>query len=564
MNQPSPNDLMPSMEVLLKRYNEVRGYVQLTDADLELCVDSWPAVEPFVPQLIDDFYDEIMRHIDTSSAITGGPQQVARLKLTLIDWLKRLFAGNYDEDFIRGRWIIGWRHVRIGLPQIWAATAMSRMKHRLSECLTASKIWPVESLFKRLSAIGRLMDVDLMLIQEAYHTESVADYVQLEREFNEAIIGTTQAIVLVVDFHDHRKIIRGNRYLAQLVCHSDTLPVELTSMDALIPTEDLPLIFSLFSNPAQAVAGPVVTRFMGMDARERTIRWFSKRVPDPRRSVALASEEGGSNGRQVCHLLVGNDITDLIDAQRRDVQQERLAAIGQTMAGLAHESRNAFQRSQAALETLALDLDDRPDSLQLVERIQRANDHLLHLYQEVLQFAKPVRLDLRTCHMQELTQTTCQHLVHAGLCKPEQVEVCAAEGVRPTLVDPFAVEQILRNLIENAVVVSPAEVPVVVEITAAWQGDDEAVRVEVKDRGPGIAPEYIERIFEPFFSTRSRGTGLGLPIARRLAEAHGGSLWLETGSDGTTAILELPLKPTSRPGQDPENQPDHRRGNAAH
>jgi signal transduction histidine kinase len=235
-----------------------------------------------------------------------------------------------------------------------------------------------------------------------------------------------------------------------------------------------------------------------------------------------------------------------------------LAAIGQTMAGLAHESRNAFQRSQAALETLGLELVDKPDALQLVERIQRANDHLLHLYQEVLQFAKPVRLELCTCHLTDVAGTTCQHIVQAGHCQADKLQIVDANSPTVTL-DPYAVEQILRNLIENAIAVSPEAEKVVIAITPSWLGRVPAIRVEIRDRGPGIAEEYRHRIFEPFFSTRSRGTGLGLPIARRLAEAHGGTLKLESSSLGTTAILELPQIPHGEIPEDPENQPDHRR-----
>ena len=258
-------------------------------------------------------------------------------------------------------------------------------------------------------------------------------------------------------------------------------------------------------------------------------------------------------------LLVGHDLTDLIDAQRRSVQQERLAAIGQTMAGLAHESRNAFQRSQAALETLALELEDRPNASLLLERIQRANDHLLHLYEEVLQFAKPVRLDLRQCDIVEIAEATCGHIVQAEKTNSDCFKVSFQGRARSIIADAFAVEQILRNLLENAMAVSPAGKPILVEISSTWQGERPSLQVAVIDEGPGIPPENMERIFEPFFSTRSRGTGLGLPIARRLAEAHGGSLEMSSGPSGTTAVLILPLVSTGDQTQDPENIRDNRR-----
>lgn len=553
----SPHDLMPPTAELLRRYHELRGYVQLTDKDIERCVAAWPQIEPFVQLLIDDFYNEIMRHSDTKMALSGGARQVERLKISLTRWLTELFAGKYDEDFVCNRWIVGWRHVRIGLPQVWASAAMSRLKTQLLFCI--GERWQGSSLeFQQQAvAISKMLDLDLTLIQDAYHAESVADFVQTERELNEAIIGTTQAIVLLVDARSHGKIIRGNRYLAQLVCKSDVLSAGVATIHDLIPAADRPMMAELFSNEClDGASGPVVTRFTDFESRERTIRWFARTVPHPHTTFPPPGEEGATAG--LCQLLVGHDITDLVEAQRRDVQQERLAAIGQTMAGLAHESRNAFQRSQAALETLGLELVDKPDALQLVERIQRANDHLLHLYQEVLQFAKPVRLDLCTCHLADVAATTCQHIVQAGHCQADQLKIVESNAPAVTS-DPYAVEQILRNLIENAIAVSPAGEEVIIAIAPSWQGGVAAIRIEIRDRGPGIAEEYRQRIFEPFFSTRSRGTGLGLPIARRLAEAHGGTLKLESSSLGTTAILELPQTPHSETPEDPENQPDHRR-----
>ncbi len=229
------------------------------------------------------------------------------------------------------------------------------------------------------------------------------------------------------------------------------------------------------------------------------------------------------------------------------------------MAGLAHESRNAFQRSQAALETLALELEDRPDASLLLGRIQRANDHLLHLYEEVLQFAKPVRLDLRSCDIVEIAEATGRHIAQAAKVETECMQIIVRDQLRQITADAYAVEQILRNLIENALAVTPAGKPVRVIISSSWQGDQPSLRVEVIDEGPGIPPEHMDRVFEPFFSTRSRGTGLGLPIARRLAEAHGGSLELKSDSSGTTAILTLPEISKGDTTHDPEDVRDNRR-----
>ncbi len=554
MNLPSgQSETIPPDHELMQRYLALRDYIALTDEDIAIAVAAWPLVQPHVQSLIDDFYETILSQPGASSAIRGGEQQVARLKLTLARWLSELFVGKYDQEFVRDRWLVGWRHVKIGLPQVWTATAMCRMRDRLLNEL--ARVWggSLVAYQDLSSAISRLMDLDLALIQDAYHTEAVAKYVRGERDLNEAVIGTTQSVVLLVN--DAGEIERGNTFISQLVCGQDSLPSHVRRIYDLIPEEDCGKLYELLNcTCAPHPCGPVITRLVDHSSRQRTIRWFARTI--------LATVHPTEQPKSRVQLLVGHDLTDLIEAQRRSVQQERLAAIGQTMAGLAHESRNAFQRSQAALETLALELEDRPDASLLLGRIQRANDHLLHLYEEVLQFAKPVRLDLRQCDMNEIAEATCRHVIQAAKVDSDCIQVVVQGSPPQITADAFAVEQILRNLIENALVVSPIGKAVQVVITAAWQGDHPSLQVQVIDEGPGISDEHLERVFEPFFSTRSRGTGLGLPIARRLAEAHGGSLELRSKPTGTTAVLTLPEVSTGDPTHDPEDVRDNRRTNA--
>lgn len=551
--QSAQSETIPPDQDLMQRYRALREYIALTDADIDVAVAAWPQVKPHVTDLINDFYSTILSQPNASAAIRGGEQQVARLKLTLERWLAELFVGNYDQAFVRERWLVGWRHVKIGLPQVWTATAMSRLRDRLLRSIAERWDRSLAEFQVLSSAITRLLDLDLALIQDAYHTEAVAKYIRGERDLNEAIIGTTQSVVLLVN--NAGVIERGNTFISQLVCGQDTLPAQVRRIDDLIPTEDCGRLYELLARDCAPLScGPVITRLVDCNSRQRTIRWFARTIFP----TGLANEVS----QERIQLLVGHDLTDLTEAQRRSVQQERLAAIGQTMAGLAHESRNAFQRSQAALETLALELEDRPDAALLLGRIQRANDHLLHLYEEVLQFAKPVRLDLRQCDLRDIAEATCRHVIQAAKVDSDCVRVITKSELPHITADAFAVEQILRNLIENALVVSPAGKPVQVVIESTWQGDLPSLQVQVIDEGPGIPRELMDRVFEPFFSTRSRGTGLGLPIARRLAEAHGGSLELHSDARGTKAVLTLPEVSTGDQTHDPEDVRDNRRHNA--
>src|SRR5438045_2050592 len=104
---------------LFARYQELQRYVGWTDEDARRVHSAADLLRPHLGPLIDDFYAEIERHPDAAQVITGGPAQVQRLKGTLLNWLDELLAGNYDRGYVARRWRVGWRHVEIGLDQVY-------------------------------------------------------------------------------------------------------------------------------------------------------------------------------------------------------------------------------------------------------------------------------------------------------------------------------------------------------------------------------------------------------------------------------------------------------------
>lgn len=240
-------------------------------------------------------------------------------------------------------------------------------------------------------------------------------------------------------------------------------------------------------------------------------------------------------------LAVGQDITYVKEAQLRTLQAERLAAIGQMVAGLAHESRNALQRSQACLEMLALAVRDRPEALDLIARLQKAQDHLHHLYEDVRSYAAPIILDRQPCDLGAVWRDVWADLEPARRAREAVLREATGNVDLRCVADPFRLGQVFRNILENSLAASRG--PVVVEISAqdaTLQGDP-AVRLLVRDNGPGLDPEQRQKVFDPFFTTKAKGTGLGMAIARRIVEAHGGQIAVGNAEfPGALFVIILP------------------------
>jgi PAS domain S-box-containing protein len=267
---------------------------------------------------------------------------------------------------------------------------------------------------------------------------------------------------------------------------------------------------------------------LGRDGGRRWIVWNARLLPDYEGTAAV--------------LAVGQDITGLRQAQERALQSERLAAIGQMVAGLAHESRNALQRSQACLEMLRVKVEDRPDCLDLLDRLQAAQDHLHYLYEDVRGYAAPIGLERRPCHLGEVWREVWANLEPARRGRDATLrEEDGDVDLALEQADPFRLGQVFRNLFENALAAGSDPVEVFVRAEDDRLDGQPAVRILVRDNGPGLPPDVRPKIFEPFFTTKTKGTGLGLSIALRIVEAHGGRLALgDSPSKGAEFLITIP------------------------
>jgi signal transduction histidine kinase len=171
---------------LYQRYQELQQYVGWTAVDARRVQSLAALLDPYLPVLVDDFYAEIERHPDARKVITGGAAQIERLKGTLVAWLRELLAGRYDADYVARRWRVGWRHVEIGLDQVFTNVALSRLRRGLLRALDECGLSdPSEDPAIRRS-LNTLLDLDLAIIEDAYQAE-YAD--RLQRTERLAAIG---------------------------------------------------------------------------------------------------------------------------------------------------------------------------------------------------------------------------------------------------------------------------------------------------------------------------------------------------------------------------------------
>lgn len=166
---------------VLARYRELQRYVGWTDDDAGRVASVAGLIEPHLVALVEDFYEEIARHPGAQQVITGGEAQVSRLKQTLIRWLQELFSGNYDADYVARRWKVGYRHVEIGLDQVYTNAALARLRRGAGAILETCLRQELDRLHAVSRSLNMLIDLDLAIIEDAYQAEYTARQQRVER-----------------------------------------------------------------------------------------------------------------------------------------------------------------------------------------------------------------------------------------------------------------------------------------------------------------------------------------------------------------------------------------------
>lgn len=238
--------------------------------------------------------------------------------------------------------------------------------------------------------------------------------------------------------------------------------------------------------------------------------------------------------------MVDERTRQLKDAQEQLLRQERLAALGQVAGSIGHELRNPLGVIANAVYFLKLVLTDANttvrDYLDIIENETRTADKIVT---ELLDFTRIKSLDRQPVSVSELVA----HAFERYPAPPSvQVTLDIPPGLPPVYADRRHVEQILGNLVTNAYQAMSDEGRLSVISEQFSVSSEHWIRITVEDSGPGIPPANLEKIFEPLFTTKPRGIGLGLPVSRKLAEANGGRLEVHSElGKGAAFTLYLPV-----------------------
>ena len=240
-------------------------------------------------------------------------------------------------------------------------------------------------------------------------------------------------------------------------------------------------------------------------------------------------------GKPYQYMAIRYEITDRKRSEQRLREQEALARLGQMAAVVAHEVKNPIAGIRGALQVIGSrmtgDSRDKPIIGEIIARLDALNG----IVQDLLVFARPRELRAEPTDVKALLTTTIAHLKRDPALAGVAIDVSGDGAV--VNVDAEQLQVAIQNVLMNAAQAMNSQGRI--QISIQRQGAEWTIAMA--DTGPGMPDDVKEKVFEPFFTTRSRGTGLGLPIAKRVVEAHGGRIAIDTPpSGGTVVSVSLP------------------------
>ncbi|HLY74818.1 MAG TPA: ATP-binding protein [Planctomycetota bacterium] len=284
---------------------------------------------------------------------------------------------------------------------------------------------------------------------------------------------------------------------------------------------------------------PEATRIQDTVEKHGFVRRFEceRQTKDGRRllveiSATLLKEK---NGRSIGRSCIARDVTDVKGMQRELVRTQSLAVVGEMAATVAHEIKNPLAGISGAIQVLAEGMPKNDGRREIVGEILDQVRRLDTTVRDLLNFARPITPARQEIELANSIEAVWRMLAPQSDAKSIRFVISGDTNSRISG-DPQLLRQVWVNLFQNSIEAMDRGGELQAHITMG-----QCARVEIRDTGNGIDPGAKDKIWSPFFTTKTRGSGLGLPIVKKIVEAHGGRIWCESEPHkGTSFFVEIP------------------------
>src|SRR5213596_2064306 len=295
----------------------------------------------------------------------------------------------------------------------------------------------------------------------------------------------------------------------------------------MLPDDELPKVLGHFQKALAGETGQYETTFYRKD---REIRTISVTYSTPQRDEEV--------------LCLIRDVTDQKMLQEQLIQSEKMSAIGQLVSGVAHELNNPLAGIAAFAQLLLAEKRTSPEQRQSVETIYAESRRASRIVQNLLTFARQHEAEKGPTSIHQVLNDTLELRMYELRVRDITVHRDYDTSIPETMADAHQLQQVLLNILTNAEhameqVRRPTHL-----LTVRTRALGDTIRIEVEDTGPGIPAHLLERIFNPFFTTKptGRGTGLGLSISLGIVREHEGRIWAENvPGGGARFVIVLPI-----------------------
>ncbi len=252
-----------------------------------------------------------------------------------------------------------------------------------------------------------------------------------------------------------------------------------------------------------------------------------------------ASKLSDENGTFLGHIMLFKDLTEIQNLRREVARSQRLASVGSLAAGVAHEIRNPLSSIKGFVTYFKERYQDNSDDQQTANIMIQEVDRVNRVVGQLLEFARPINISQKPTSMKTLIENSLKLIERQATEKNIKIQTALSPETNEVYLDPDKINQLLLNLYLNAIESMDDEGSL--SVTQTIDEDNKWIEIKISDTGVGISKEDLAHIFDPYFTTKSTGTGIGLSVVHNIIEAHNGKINVDSRlGDGTTLTILLP------------------------